>query len=506
MAPSSRMIPRRPSLLATLALAFGHVVSRASVAGADPAGEDALRALEARLRSLEDWRKSVADILVVDAALSTETGVNSLLLRRGGGGAILVPLQETAAAAAQLDALAEAQTSAKRAVEAAGRCFSDAAVVDAAADGSAQAAQESTRRPAKAEAAFASPTLELRRFSGSSPVRLRFPVATVECTCDANQSQPKATSPVLPVSPQSPTQEKTVSVGLTYMPLLRPRGPTSSPLCLGEKAQAWEAVRQSMTFALVKSDPNMPATESFSLILGRAAELVGAPSAGGQAGDGFDTYFSQDCMIGAVCLSLLARLEDFAGAPDAGMPKAAGLSDLSVAIEQVDPRTMTVLESQWYDLLAAGWPIFLLLDRLRTLAARQPGAAGHVPAQGTVEEKYLGAIQDSFRNNQLGSLPGLGASFLRGGSVFQNQNSDGSDRGVDAMPALCALASQLLGPELQNPSGPGREAREALSHVRAFFRQGVKTRDDLAGTITSVWPFWSIMHTASLHLMSDGAG
>merc|ERR1712039_506374 len=109
------------------------------------------------------------------------------------------------------------------------------------------------------------------------------------------------------------------------------------------------------------------------------------------------------------------------------------------------------------------------------------------------EGKYFKGIWDNLRVSgptPLANLASLGAKFLEGG---QKQRSSGSQNeavneneaelfGAHAMPILCALASQLLGPELR---GGGAGAEQPLRQVQSLYRQSVQAVEDLHASVIS---------------------
>lgn len=192
-----------------------------------------------------------------------------------------------------------------------------------------------------------------------------------------------------------------------------------------------------------------------------------------------------ECGMGRLCMSILAVL---AGSPGGQLLGAHAIHS---------PLLTALLDVPWRLLIQSGWPLFGLLAQLQ-LRARQLQSA---PATGAAAEYFrdLGASLDrrevsqsdlstGLQKHEASRIAYLGANFLRSEEGREHASSF-------VVPGLCALASQLLSPEVGTATMP---VDNALQQVQGFFRQAVQSIEDVQGTLDSPWPLYSILHLAAL--------
>lgn len=190
-----------------------------------------------------------------------------------------------------------------------------------------------------------------------------------------------------------------------------------------------------------------------------------------------------DCSTGRLCMSLLAVLVGGTGGQLLG----------AHAIHS--PLLTALLDTPWRLLVRSGWPVFGMLAQLHLRVHQKQKA----PTVGRAAEYFqdLWASLEWRDSSALGDEPRdvarvayLGASFLR-------SDEGRAHASTYVIPGLCALASQLLSPEVGTAGMP---VDDALEQVQGFFRQAVQSIEDLQGTLDSAWPLYSVLHLAALQL------
>lgn len=193
-----------------------------------------------------------------------------------------------------------------------------------------------------------------------------------------------------------------------------------------------------------------------------------------------------ECGMGRLCMSILAVLAGGTG------------GDLLGAHAIHAPLLTVLLDVPWRLVIRSGWPLFGMLSQLQ-LGARHrqsppnTGLAGEFYRDlvATLERRDAGLQSDfgaSLERHEASRLAYLGAMFLR-------SEEGRAHAATYVIPGLCALASQLLAPEVGTESMP---IDTALQQVQGFFRQAVQSIEDLQGTLDTAWPLYSVLHLASL--------
>lgn len=180
-----------------------------------------------------------------------------------------------------------------------------------------------------------------------------------------------------------------------------------------------------------------------------------------------------ECGMGRLCMSMLTII-------------TSGTGGSILAAHSIHQPLLTVLiEVPWRQVLESGWPLFAMLAQMH-LRARQANTA---PVGGAAE-KYFHALVGGLERREAGRLATLGAEFLR-------SEEGRSHASAHILSGLCALASQLLSPEV-GTSGMPTDA--ALKQVQNFFRQAVTSVEDVQGTLDTAWPLYGVLHLAALTL------
>mmetsp|Transcript_64714 Transcript_64714/g.124829 ORF Transcript_64714/g.124829 Transcript_64714/m.124829 type:complete len:513 (-) Transcript_64714:46-1584(-) len=167
------------------------------------------------------------------------------------------------------------------------------------------------------------------------------------------------------------------------------------------------------------------------------------------------------------------------------------------------PLLTVLLDIPWSVTVWSGWPLFALLAQMHL----HTHGADDMPVAGGRHAHYFRGLQEALVQQRPDLLSRRGAQFLEQTPGQQQQQQGavpahnggamvGEAGGMHAMPILCALASQLLGADVQRR----KEAEQALQQVQAFYRQSVQSIEDLHASIVSAWPLYGILHTASLQL------
>lgn len=215
--------------------------------------------------------------------------------------------------------------------------------------------------------------------------------------------------------------------------------------------------------------------------------------------------FVNECTMGRLCMSVLAVLTG-------DMEERS----LHAAPALHTPLLTILVETPWSVIVASGWPLFALLAQLQL----QTHGNDDLPPAGP-EGEYFKGLWNGLKQPTSMSLATLGATFLEKGQKqrgrgnaasavdgdsdsdiastqeLKDQNNEAELFGSHAMPILCALGSQLLGPELR---GGGSAADEALAQVQSLYRQSVQSIEDLHASVISAWPLYSLLHVVALHL------
>lgn len=191
---------------------------------------------------------------------------------------------------------------------------------------------------------------------------------------------------------------------------------------------------------------------------------------------------NEECSLGRLCMSVLAIITTEDGGSLHTVP--------SLQI----PLLHALLEVPWAVTFSSGWPLFALLSQLHQ---RSHGIDDMPKAGGSLAE-YLSKLRLGLEKRQPEALAKAGAALL-GHDGSGGQRDPGEE--VHAMPMLCALASQLLGDDLQ----PGEEANTAIAYVQGFFSTSVQSIDDLHASVISAWPLFGILHAAVVKLTESSA-
>lgn len=179
----------------------------------------------------------------------------------------------------------------------------------------------------------------------------------------------------------------------------------------------------------------------------------------------------EECGMGRLCMSLLAV--------------AAGSSGSLLGAQFLHAPLLTVLlEVPWRLVLSSGWPFFAILAQLHMRRPRHDA-----PIAGPAAN-YFRALEGGLEKREASALAILGAEFL--------QSDEGRAHArLHVLPGLCALASQLLSPEVGTPSMP---VDAALKQVQGFFRQAVQSIEDVQSTLETAWPLYRVLHLAAVTL------
>lgn len=227
----------------------------------------------------------------------------------------------------------------------------------------------------------------------------------------------------------------------------------------------WLEVKRmtSLQFSHWRAGVKMLATAQLQVLVDSAVSRLSAHS------------HVDECGMGRLCMSLLAII-------------ASNTGGSLIGARAIHSPVLTILlDVPWRLVIQSGWPLFAMLAQLH-LRARRPES---VPTTGGPAEEYFHTLAKSLEQHQVDSLAGLGATFLR----LEEGRAHAS---AYVTPGLCALASQLLSPEVGTAAG--MPAGDALQRVQGFFRQAVQSIEDLQGTLDSAWPFFGVLHLAALHL------
>merc|ERR1740130_1170660 len=159
--------------------------------------------------------------------------------------------------------------------------------------------------------------------------------------------------------------------------------------------------------------------------------------------------------MGRLCMTLLA------------MMASEGQGSLNHVPSLHSPLLTILLDVPWPRLMRSGWPLFGLLAQL---AFRSPASADEPFGDGLIARYYRSLHAGLAKPISPAALAQLGASFVEQQEAAEADASTDPGR-LHVMPALCALASQLLGPDMLVP---GR-SDAALQHMQGFFKQAVNS-------------------------------
>lgn len=182
----------------------------------------------------------------------------------------------------------------------------------------------------------------------------------------------------------------------------------------------------------------------------------------------------EECGMGRLCMTLLAI--------------AAGEAEeysLKLVPSLHSPLLTILLDYPWSVVMRSGWPLFALLAQLHL---RHPRGDDR-PTSGHTAD-YFRALEEGLQRQEPEVLAKLGAEFV--------EREEKAERQAAAMPALCALGSQLLGADVL--SSDEARTEQALQHMQSFFREAVRTIDDLQSTVESAWPLWGVLNAAAVQL------
>jgi len=186
-----------------------------------------------------------------------------------------------------------------------------------------------------------------------------------------------------------------------------------------------------------------------------------------------------ECGMGRLCMTLLA------------MASGEGTLKSTPAIHS--PLLTILLDVPWGLVMRSGWPIFALLAQLHL----HRHLKDDLPTTGRSAE-YLQGLTSSLAQERPEALHILGAEFVRRQEeALEGQEIVDDDGRTFVMPALCALASQLLNPGIMTATV---NAEEALRHMQGFYRQAVNNIDDLQATVESAWPLYGLLNVAALRI------
>eukprot|EP00929_Paragymnodinium_shiwhaense_P053250 TRINITY_DN26659_c1_g2_i1.p1 TRINITY_DN26659_c1_g2~~TRINITY_DN26659_c1_g2_i1.p1 ORF type:complete len:506 (+),score=112.44 TRINITY_DN26659_c1_g2_i1:196-1713(+) len=188
----------------------------------------------------------------------------------------------------------------------------------------------------------------------------------------------------------------------------------------------------------------------------------------------------EECGMGRLCMTLLALSSGESGA------------SLKMAPSFHSPLLTILLDVPWLIVMQSGWPLFGLLAQLQM----QQHKRDDMPVSGA-SQHYLTKLRQALVQEQAETIAELGSRFVVQQEEAENRGPSAESEETKVMPALCALASQLLGNGVL-VGGPPGSAEKALGHMQAFYRQAVTNIDDLQATLDSVWPLYSILSQAAV--------
>eukprot|EP00747_Dinoflagellata_sp_TGD_P024396 gnl/TRDRNA2_/TRDRNA2_130517_c0_seq4.p1 gnl/TRDRNA2_/TRDRNA2_130517_c0~~gnl/TRDRNA2_/TRDRNA2_130517_c0_seq4.p1 ORF type:complete len:635 (+),score=146.52 gnl/TRDRNA2_/TRDRNA2_130517_c0_seq4:198-2102(+) len=189
-----------------------------------------------------------------------------------------------------------------------------------------------------------------------------------------------------------------------------------------------------------------------------------------------------ECGMGRLCMSVLAVLSG-----------EAGRSLLGASANLHSPLLTLLLDVPWMIVMRSGWPFFAMLAQLH-LGAH---SSDDLPTNGlSLEAEYFQRLVDGLRQGEEATLAALGLVFIQQDNQRKARHNQGDAGDLHAMPLLCALASQLLSPDVS----AGKAIEGVMNQVQGFFRQAVQSVDDLQATLLSAWPLYGVLHVAALRV------
>jgi len=258
--------------------------------------------------------------------------------------------------------------------------------------------------------------------------------------------------------------------------------------CKDVASREWLEIKRLAQLEFSLGSPLIKASQMASTGRARLQALVDKAENAIKAVRGLSFSPVDECSMGRLCMSLMA----LAAAPDdnspAGIVAAGGGGAGSVlpALAMHSPLLTVLLDMPWRLVLASGWPLFGILAQLNLRRARHDDA----PLSGQ-PAMYFISLGAGLERQEAYSLATLGAEFLR--SVEGRAHAS-----THVLPGLCALASQLLSPEVGTRGGMPTDT--ALKQVQGFYRQAVQGIEDVQGTLDTAWPLYRVLHLVSLTL------
>jgi hypothetical protein len=189
-----------------------------------------------------------------------------------------------------------------------------------------------------------------------------------------------------------------------------------------------------------------------------------------------------ECGMGRLCMTLFALAAGEAG------------GSLSATPSLHSPLLTILLDVPWTNIMLSGWPLFGILSQLNL----QQKQKSDLPTTGGSAE-YFTALRSAISDQRPEVLASLGADFVK----QQDESGTAVEPQTGVMPALCALASQLLGTGVFADLA---RAEESLRHMQSFYKQAVNGIDDLQSTIDSAWPLYGVLNAAAVELAAASAG
>lgn len=192
------------------------------------------------------------------------------------------------------------------------------------------------------------------------------------------------------------------------------------------------------------------------------------------------------CGMGRLCVTLLGVL--------AGEAEERCL--LKAPSEVHSPLLTVLLDISWVEVVRSGWPLFGILAQMH-LRRRKPD---DLPGDAATA-KYYEELQVLLVHGQFSTLAQTSAQYLNKREE-EATDEDSEQSGVHVMPALCALACQLLGPQATSEGA----IEEYLVHMQSFFKQAILSIEDLQQTLDSAWPLFPVLALAAARFNGLSAG
>jgi len=456
--------------------------------GAEVGTSHRLEELEARLQHVEQELRqrppaAEAPSAAAAAAAACVTHVKRLedgalqLLRADGSetGRVEAPAATSSTVHCGVAGVASAESCAAWAASGDG-----GAVGTSAAAASASKMEQGTGVAASRRAAApSSPSLPQRAAAGGGAV------------ASAAALPPAVAPAVAPQSQHNEDSEPQLRVSAAQIRVAQARGGALSYpdlTCKDVASREWLEIKRLAQLEFSLGSPLIKASQMASAGRARLQALVDKAENTIKAVRGLSFSPVDECSMGRLCMSLMA----LAAAPDdnspAGIVPAGGGGAGSVlpALAMHSPLLTVLLDVPWRLVLASGWPLFGILAQLNLRRARHDDA----PLSGQ-PAMYFMSLGAGLERHEAYSLASLGAEFLR--SVEGRAHAS-----THVLPGLCALASQLLSPEVGTKGGMPTDT--ALKQVQGFYRQAVQGIEDVQGTLDTAWPLYRVLHLVSLTL------